>query len=175
MKSTTKTTAVSKRPPVKTAKAEVKKGGKKADFSMLDEIKKEEQRAADVMAGKRDDSDDPTSVEYQPSIQIKPIGDKVAIQPAPGMMTKDVFDQIVEVAPSVTVVTPSREELAKIGMAIINGGKKKRGAGLEPAYHPRESVTTQVQASAKAAARIAPQPATENVNKRITPGTAIKE
>jgi len=162
MKSTTKTTAVGKRPPAKTAKAEVKKGGKKADFSMLAEIKKEEQRAADVMAGK-------------------------ATEPAPGAMTKEVFSNIlddrndpthVEFVPEATVIPSSA---TPAGITVIHGGKKKRGAGIEPAFHPREDVTTQIQQSIKKAvinppvSRIAPQPATQNVNKRITPGTPINE
>jgi len=147
MKSTTKTAAVGNRPAAKTAKAEPKKGGKKADFSMMDEIRKEEQRAADAMAGVMtkevfdkviaDDSNDQTSVEYVPPVTVAP-----------------------------ELTTPA-------GITLVK--KKKRGAGIEPALHPHETVTNQIEASIKNDAAPVPVAAPSVENKRITPGTEIKE
>jgi hypothetical protein len=153
MSNTTKSTAVSKRPPAKTASAKPKKGGKKPAFSMMEEIRKEEaglmtKEVFDQLVdpGKSTDSDDPTSVEYVPEVMIQPVGK------------------------------------TGNGIQVIEGGKKKkRGQGIEPAPHPRDGGVTVVAASAldpaayKSAKAPIPVAAPTMDNKRITPGTEVKE
>ena len=52
MKDTTKNTAVGKRPPAKMASAKSKKG-KQPDFSFMDSVRAEEQRAEEALKAKQ--------------------------------------------------------------------------------------------------------------------------